>query len=295
MKRPLFIISALLFCLSLLTSSSAFPQSALLKGKVSDAADNSPIAGANVVVLGSKSQMTTTSLGDGTYLVRGLKQGDQVVAYYSRGGYRPNPMPSKVVLSNTENLQDVQLIKDTAEEVYWRKIATKVKAGVESATQDQARQIKAYDQTWSTLAEIGLQPDAQVQAARQLGSVAPLAATSHRLMLFATIDDKDLHLAEANICEAAQGKAALSRQYSVPSEVAVSIAVSECLQYPSDPSAKVKFSKDFEAIWGSEAANDLRAKQATSCLTPNPSGASHQCLDFAYVPHPDMLRYLKPQ
>jgi hypothetical protein len=258
----------LLFCLILLVASPVWSQSVVLEGRVLDAADDSAIAGAQITVRRGNNKLGTgTSLADGGYLVKGLKKGDRIEAYYSRGGYKPNPMPSTVVLANDKNVQDIQLIRDTGEANYWKIVSAKIKAGVESATPDQGKQLQLYEQTWSALGKIGLAPEAQAQAARQLISVAPQAAVSHDLMSFATVDDKDLHKAEANIRAAVHGEASLVYDNSIPSDIAVDIAIDEFKKQPSEKSTQDKFSKNLEAVWGPEAVKQFRTKLNQDCRT----------------------------
>lgn len=271
------------FVLCLIVMGSFPPsETVVLKGKVLDAADDSPIAGASIVAYKGKIKLPETiSLADGTYSVRGFVKGDHIQVYYSRGGYKPNPMPSAVVLSKPENTSDIRLIRDTPDVKYWRSVATKIRTAVETRDQDEGRQIQLYEQTWSDLGAIGLSPESQAQAARQIASLAPRATASHSLMLFATIDDNDLRKAQGNISDAVYGKAVLSHEYSIPSDVAAVIAANELKKQGSGKPAEAKFSKDFESVWGAEAGKDLQGRLIKQeCISSDPAKLPAECQTF---------------
>jgi hypothetical protein len=284
-----------LSCTILLVAPPVWSQSVVLAGRILDAADDSAIAGAQITVRRGNNKLGTgISLADGGYLVKGLRKGDRVEAYYSRGGYKPNPMPSTVVLANDRNTQNIQLIRDTTEANYWVIVSAKIKASVESATPDQEKRLQLYEQTWSALSKIGLAPEAQAQAARQLISVAPQATASHDLMSFATVDDKNLHKAEADIRAAVHGEATLVNSYSIPSDIAVDIAANEFKAQPPQKSALEKFSKDFEAVWGLEAGKQFRAKLNQDCRTAVRSEVS-PCPTPNDFRHLEVMAHEKPR
>jgi hypothetical protein len=259
----------LLFCSVLLGTSAIWSQTVVLTGRVLDAADDSAIAGAQITVKrGNNKVGTGTSLADGSYEVKGLKKGDHIEAFYSRGGYKPNPMPSTVFLDNDNNILDVQLVHDTNEATYWALLSRKLKAKVESHTPDREKQLQLYEQTWSALGEIGLAPEARAQAARQLISAVPETVASHSIMSFATVDDTNLGKAEANIRAAVHGKTSLVNTYSIPSDIAVEIAADEFKKQSFDRSAQDKFSKDFEGVWGIEAGKQFRGELNPDCRPP---------------------------
>lgn len=266
-------------CLIVLYAAPTWSQSAVLKGKVMDAADNSPVSGAEIAVFRSRNRLGTgTSLADGTYEVRGLKRGDEVEAYYSRGGYTPNPMYSKIILSKLKTVQNIRLIHKTADIGYWKSLSLKEKTAVEATSPDPQTQARLYEQILLLLGKIGLPTDAQAQSARQLLFITPAAGSSHYLMAFATVDDKDLQEAEANIRDAVQGTTALSNKYGIAPDVAVSIATSEMQLQTTDPSTRTKFSNDFEAIWGAEASKRLLTNNLQPCMQPTPAESPFKCL-----------------
>jgi hypothetical protein len=267
----------LLISLVFLGIHSAWSQTAILKGKVLDAADGRAIPGTHITVKSGKNQWVGISLGDGHYEITGLKRGEHVEAYYSRNGYKPNPMPSIVVLSGDKNLQDVQLIRDTPDAKYWLLLSGRIKQSVESVTTDQATQLGLYEQTWSDLRAFGFSPDVRAQAARQLVATIPQTAQSHSILSFASVDERNFRDAETNIRAAVHGKATLSNASSIPADVAAEIAVDELKRNPVDSSLQEKFSKNFEATWGSPAGHQFREQLDFGCLITD-EGSATACL-----------------
>jgi hypothetical protein len=167
---------AILFCSILLGASSLCAQGVLLKGKVVDAtANNSPIPGVEITIRRDKITLqTTTSLADGTYQVKGLSKYDHIDAYFSRVGYKPDPLPVAIVLSNQDNIHDAALIHDVDDPNSWQLYWKVVKAQAESTTPDKGKQFRIYEMKWSELNKIGLSPEAKRQAGQQLIFVSPL-------------------------------------------------------------------------------------------------------------------------
>src|ERR1700737_1110540 len=158
----------------------AWSQTAALEGKVLDAVESHPIAGADVAVVGpdGKVRKTTISGVDGAYSIEDLKQGEQVIAKYRKGGYSPDPRPYEVALSRARNVQDAKLFRNTADSSYWGTWSRQKKQFIEAHAAEPDRRAAMYNAAWSDLSKFGLPPDAQVEAARQIVDVAPTLVRS---------------------------------------------------------------------------------------------------------------------
>jgi hypothetical protein len=271
MSFKLFRSLGFLLALAFLSESAISAQKVVLKGKIADAADDSPIPGVSIVIYRGKVKLKETiSLANGTYEVEGLKRGDNLDAFYSRGGYKPNPLPSKVAISALQNTNNIALIKDTSDDKYWQVVSMKIKVSIESSAPKEDEQIKLYERSWFELLSVGLSPEAQTQAAKQLTFCAPRSNEAHPVTIFASMDDRTLQKAEGNINEAVEGMASLSNEPSIPSDVAIVIALDAFSKNPSPKLSPDAFSRKFDSVWGSDAGDKLRMKfEQQRCLQPS--------------------------
>src|SRR6266478_4968980 len=113
-------------------------QTAVLKGRISDPLQKKPIPGAEVILLGidGKQQGKTMSGADGLYSINQLKRGQRVSARYRRGGYAPDPRTYDIVLSQVENVNDVELLRDTSDASYWGAWSGAIKSFVDGQAAD---------------------------------------------------------------------------------------------------------------------------------------------------------------
>ena len=263
-------IASLVFIFT--TSAPVWAQSVVLQGRTLDA-DGPPLAGVAVSVhlAACQSQIlrSTVSRADGTYELSGLAASSALVVCYSRIGYMPDPLPKsiKTVSSGVQTIADVPLVQNGGTVAYWQTFAAKTKARIDSETSNPSQQALRYQAVWRTLTSIGLSPEAQTEAARQLLHVVPSGAAAVEIKPFADVNDDDLHAVEANISDAAAGKAQLTRAYTIPSTLAVDIAATQVKNHASG-TASQQFSSAFENVWGKEAADQLQMKLNEAALNP---------------------------
>ncbi len=125
------IVSALLFAI-LTVVGRVHAQSTTLKGVITDAVDDAPIAGVDVSVKASSGQPTKViSDGTGAYKISGLAVGVASVTY-SLGGYVPRPRIEQVSLTGTELTKNIVLIRDTTASTYWGRWASNTKQSREA-------------------------------------------------------------------------------------------------------------------------------------------------------------------
>ncbi len=270
-------VNIYLLCTSfvLLSTSNSWCQDSELKGVVQDAANNKAIAGTDVRVENSQGKEVGKSItnADGQYRITGLKRNSRVNTYYSRNGYVPHPRgPEAVLLSDASNTKNVQLLLDTHEAVYWVQWSTKVKTAVDKSTPDKGQRLEQYRNVWSWLGASGLSAPAQGQAARGFVATAPDLLRSTELGGFASVDIDTLEKADAEIRAAINGQGKLSNSYSLPPDVAASIAANELKD--SDPATRLQFSNEFKKVWGSSGEQELLFK-----LSHRPQVSNDTALD----------------
>lgn len=247
-----------LFCLSL---SWGYPlgAQAVLRGTISDAVEGKPIEGVTIIVVqGANEPRKTISSAKGNYSVDGLTKGKKTNVTFSLGGYLPHPQIEVIDISKDDNRKDIQLLQNTAASLYWGAYSQKMHSVIEALGIDKTKSIEVYEKMWFSLANIGLPPAAQVEAARQLTTTIPEAAASSRLRAFASVTPEQLQTAEENIRLAAQGQAELKHQNEIEPEVAAAIAADSIKNRPVDD--KDRFSKEFTAAWGKDAGRDLQVR-----------------------------------
>jgi len=277
-----------LLCVSfvLLSTANSWGQDSELKGVVQDAANSQPIAGTDVRVKDLQGKEVGKSLtdADGQYRITGLKFNSRVNTYYSKGGYVPHPRgPEEVLLSGATNTRNVKLLKDTSEGDYWVKWSTKVSTAVDKSTSDNRQRLQHYDNVWSLLGATGLSLRARGQAARGFVAADPALLRSTELGSFASVDIDTLEKADAEIRAAVNGQGKLSNSYSLPPDVAASIAASELKD--SDAATRLQFLNEFGKVWGSSGEQDLLSK-----LSHSPNVSNDRTLD-KYLD----LTWAKPQ
>ena len=237
-----------------------------LTGTVSDAVTQTPIAGADVALRGSSRKLLTKIVtgSDGKYKASGFKPGDKVAIYYQHGGYLPRPAgPVIVILATKKNVKDLQLMQDSKQAAYWLRWAKQAKSSVDSQTDDAKQRYALYNQSWSSLDILGFSSFSQALAARQIAEATPEATHSRQLMSFASVDLDILEQADPTIRAAVDGHGELSQKYSIPPDVAVSIAASE-LKKKGSAAPQPNFMKSFGDFWGQEATRDLSRALSTS-------------------------------
>lgn len=240
----------------------AWSQTAVLEGKILDAVESSPIAGADVAVVSpdGKVQKATISGANGAYSIEDLKQGKQVTVKYRKGGYAPDPRPYEVALSRARNVQDAKLFRNTADSLYWGTWSRQVKQFVEAHAAEPNRRADMYNAIWSELSKFGLPPDAQVEAARQIIEVAPNLARSRELQDFATADIKAVHTCTSKIQAAVQGSAKLSPCELTPPDLASEIAATEVYKRPPPEESRERFFREYREMWGEKSTEQLHQK-----------------------------------
>jgi hypothetical protein len=270
----------------LLSTSNSWCQDSELKGVVQDAANSQAIAGTDVRVENGQGTVVGKSItnADGQYRITGLKRNSRVTTYYSRGGYVPHPRgPEEVLLSSASNTKNVQLLRDTSEAVYWVQWSTKVKTAVDASTSDKGQRLEQYKDVWSWLGASGLSAPAQGQAARGFVAIAPDLLRSTEIESFASVDLDSLDKGDADIRAAVNGQAKLSNRYSLPPDVAASIAANELNKRKnSDAATKLQFSNEFKSVWGSSGEQELQFKLSHSRQISNDS-ALDKSLGLAWV------------
>ncbi|MFC2096728.1 TonB-dependent receptor domain-containing protein [Bacteroidota bacterium] len=90
MKRIIYTIAAIFY------TSLAFSQNSQIKGKITDASNNQPVAFANIIVLGT--QIGSTSTYEGDFIITGLEPGFARLRISSIG-YKPK-ITTDILLSN---------------------------------------------------------------------------------------------------------------------------------------------------------------------------------------------------
>lgn len=252
--------ASVLFCLCFsLSWGCPLGAQAVLRGTISDAVEDKPIAGVTVtVVQGINEPRKTITSAKGNYSVDGLTRGKNTRVTFSLGGYLPHPQTEIVAISTDDNRKDVQLLQNTAASVYWGAYSQKIHTMIAGLGFDKNKSIEVYEKMWFSLANIGLPPAAQVEAARQLTTTIPEAAASSRLRAFASVTPEQLQATEENIRLAVQGQAELKHQNEVEPEVAASVAADSLKNHSAGD--KDRFSREFSATWGKDAGHDLQVR-----------------------------------
>lgn len=233
---------------------------AVIEGTVSDLVDNSPVRAADVIIHGASGIVVGRTITDieGRYSIKDLAPGSDVQLSYRCSGYLPYPGgPERVTLSNAKTRKDISLYRQTNDQAYWRQWSKETKAEIEAKTTDPQQRAVAYDRKWSKLGAIGFPATIQVLAAKQLVAASPAEARSSRLQSFASVDLDQLNQADANIRAAANGDAKVMK-YSIPPDVAGTIAADELKAKPSKSSVAPDFHTDFHAVWGDAGQKALR-------------------------------------
>jgi hypothetical protein len=251
-------------CLLLLSTvigqvQTSEPPKAELKGTVLDVVDESPVPAADVVIRdpAGSSVAHTISNAKGQYSVVGLARGSRVNLSYHCEGYLPYPGgPLQVILAAAQNTKVVPLYRKTDDPDYWGRWSKKIKTAVDALTTNPEKRTKTYDETWSSLGHLGFSAMAQAVAARQLVGVVPSASYSPQLQSFASVDLDQLRQADANIRAAVNGHANLTK-YSIPPDVAATIAADELKKKGPETQELPAFRKDFQTTWGRQGNKAL--------------------------------------
>jgi hypothetical protein len=234
---------------------------AVIEGTVSDLVDNSPVRAADVIIHSMSGVIVGRTITDinGRYSIKDLARGSIVQLSYHCSGYLPYPGgPETVRLSNVRTRKDISsLYRDTPDQGYWGRWSKKTKIEVEAKNTDPQQRTLAYDIKWSKLGTIGFPATIQVLAAKQLVAASPADARSSRLESFASVDLDQLKQADANIRAAANGDAKVMK-YSIPPDVAGTIAADELKAKFSHSSVAPDFHTDFHAVWGDAGQKALR-------------------------------------
>jgi hypothetical protein len=251
--------SVCLLLLSSLIGQVQTSEPAELKGTVLDVVDESTVPAADVVIrdAAGSSVAHTISNAKGQYSVGGLARGSTVNLSYHCEGYLPYPGgPLQVKLAAAQNTKGVPLYRKTDDPAYWGRWSKKVKTAVDALTTNPEKRTKTYDEIWSSLGHLGFSAMTQAVAARELVRVVPSASYSQQLQSFASVDLDQLREADANIRAAVDGHANL-RKYSIPSDVAATIAADELKKNGSETQEAPAFRKDFQTTWGRQGNKAL--------------------------------------
>jgi len=252
---------AVTLCLSimLLHALPTLGDTAVLSGTIVDGVNRTPIPFAVVVVNSAAGKFLNHVITgtDGTYSVGGLTLGAHVKVSYSCRGYKPHLDDVAITLSSPVVTQDEALLRDVDESAYWKAYAEIVSARAAAATPDKSQRISLYNEYWSALESWGLSAMAQAQAAREFIAMIPEDSRSPRMSTFAAVDLDSVRKATADIHVSVNGNSELSRQYSIPLDVAAQIAADEIKGRGSPESAQPDFKKNFEDRWGTGSTNQI--------------------------------------
>jgi outer membrane protein OmpA-like peptidoglycan-associated protein len=139
-------------------------QTSALTGSVSDALNESPIAGVSVVVP-SQPLVTGVTGPDGHYAMTGLKRGAKIILIYDKGGYAR--YTTAISVSGRRITRDVSLFKDTADAAYWSSWSQKLGAA------SKGNEKVAVANAWKEIGNTNLSAGSKVVAAKNLLSVLP--------------------------------------------------------------------------------------------------------------------------
>lgn len=255
---PIFIIAFVLAA-----STQGLAQAATLEGQVTDAVRGSAIPAASVTVTDAAGHVVGHKVtgANGHYTVDQLPLGAHLKAAYERGGYSPRPRVHEVQLASASTTQDVQLIFDTEDQLYWKDWSTMVKTRVEARSVNADDRTKMYEDAWSRLGALGISTDAQVQAAKQLTTVAPDSIRSKQISHFASVDTTQLHQHESEVHSAFEGKTKLQPSSSLPPDVVAEVAATELKKGEAAKPNKDEFLKNYRETWGESGVKQLQEKE----------------------------------